>query len=263
MRIGELSRRTGVSVPTIKYYVREGLLPAGRLSSPNQASYDEGHERRLRLVRALLDEGGLSVAAIREVLAAVDDTGRPVHKVLGEAADRLTSRPVGEPDAALDTARSAVAGLLARHGWRVDVKSPQAEALAGALAALQRVGHGAFLEMLDDYADAAERVARADLAYVARNARREDLVESAVVGTVLGDAVLAALRRLAHVDASARAYGDGRGDGNAGGDGGGAVGDGDAGGGCAVEGGGAGGVGDGGGAVGGGDAGGGGHGAGS
>lgn len=29
MRIGELSRRTGVPVPTIKYYVREGLLPPG------------------------------------------------------------------------------------------------------------------------------------------------------------------------------------------------------------------------------------------
>src|SRR2546430_1153453 len=29
MRMGELSRRSGVSVPTIKYYLREGLLPAG------------------------------------------------------------------------------------------------------------------------------------------------------------------------------------------------------------------------------------------
>ena len=64
MRIGELSRRTGVPVPTIKYYVREGLLPAGQLTSPNQASYDDAHERRLRLIRALLDVGGLKVAAI-------------------------------------------------------------------------------------------------------------------------------------------------------------------------------------------------------
>ncbi|MHC3389746.1 MerR family transcriptional regulator [Streptomyces lavendulocolor] len=209
MRIGELSRRTGVSVPTIKYYVREGLLPAGRLSSPNQASYDASHERRLRLVRALLDVGGLSVAAIREVLDAVDDTERPVHKVLGEAADRLAARHVGEPDAALDAARAAVADLVERRGWRVNVKSPQAEALAGALAALERVGHGTFVELLDDYADAAEKVAGVDLAYAARSARREGLVESAVVGTVLGDALLTALRRLAHVDASARAYGDG------------------------------------------------------
>ncbi len=27
MRISELSRRSGVSIPTIKYYLRDGLLP--------------------------------------------------------------------------------------------------------------------------------------------------------------------------------------------------------------------------------------------
>ncbi|MFC9487519.1 MerR family transcriptional regulator, partial [Streptomyces hydrogenans] len=84
MRIGELSRRTGVSVPTIKFYVREGLLPAGRLTSPNQAAYDETHVRRLRLIRALMDVGGLSVAAVREVITAVDDPERPVHALLGD-----------------------------------------------------------------------------------------------------------------------------------------------------------------------------------
>lgn len=89
MRIGELSRRTGVPVPTIKYYVREGLLPPGELSSPNQASYDDGHERRLRLIRALLEVGGLSVAAIGDVLVAIDDKEQPVHKLLGAAAQRL------------------------------------------------------------------------------------------------------------------------------------------------------------------------------
>lgn len=37
------------------------------------------------------------------------------------------------------------------------------------------------------------------------------MVESVVIGTVLGEAVFSALRRLAHVDASARLYGtDGR-----------------------------------------------------
>ena len=30
MRIAELSNRSGVPVPTIKYYLREGLLPFGR-----------------------------------------------------------------------------------------------------------------------------------------------------------------------------------------------------------------------------------------
>ncbi|MFD7326035.1 MerR family transcriptional regulator [Streptomyces sp. NPDC059875] len=209
MRIGELSRRTGVSVPTIKYYVREGLLPAGQLTSPNQASYDETHERRLRLIRALLDVGGLSVAGIREVLAAIEDRERPVHKMLGTAANRVVPRYSEEPGEGVAAARKVVAELIARRGWHVYESNPAAEALAIALAALTEVGHGHFTQVLDAYAGAAEQVAQADLEYVARNVEREDLVESVVVGTVLGDAVFGALRRLAHVDASGRVFGTG------------------------------------------------------
>ncbi|MFF5424962.1 MULTISPECIES: MerR family transcriptional regulator [unclassified Streptomyces] len=217
MRIGELSRRTGVSVPTIKFYVREGLLPAGRLTSPNQASYEEAHVRRLRLIRALLDVGGLSVAAIREVIAAIDDPERPVHKMLGEAAARLVPRyerasdgdsRAGNPaEGSAAVARERVEEIIAARGWRAYRGNPAGEALVAALQALEEVGHGRFAEVLDVYAEAAEKVARADLEYVARNVAREDLVESVVVGTVLGDAVFESLRRLAHVDASDRLFG--------------------------------------------------------
>ncbi|WP_037898165.1 MerR family transcriptional regulator [Streptomyces sp. NRRL S-920] len=209
MRIGELSRRTGVPVPTIKYYVREGLLPPGELSSPNQAHYDEVHERRLRLIRALLEVGGLKVAAIAEVLGAVDDPDRPLHKVLGAAADRLGGQGVAGDDAEAALAKTAVEQLIARRGWRTHESNPAAEDLSRALAAMGRVGHGAFTELLDDYADAAELVARADLGYVDRRVAVEDLVESVVIGTVLGEVVFNAVRRLAHVDASARLYGAG------------------------------------------------------
>ncbi|MFE0737159.1 MerR family transcriptional regulator [Streptomyces sp. NPDC058855] len=227
MRIGELSRRTGVSVPTIKFYVREGLLPAGRLTSPNQASYEEDHVRRLRLIRALLDVGGLSLAAIREVIAAIDDPEQPVHKMLGEAAARLVPRyeraadgraadgraadgraaDGGAAEGSAAVARARVEGIIAARGWRAYQGNPAGEALVAALQALEEVGHGRFAEVLDVYAEAAERVARADLEYVARNVAREDLVESVVVGTVLGDAVFESLRRLAHVDASDRLFG--------------------------------------------------------
>ncbi|MGW2227034.1 MerR family transcriptional regulator [Streptomyces formicae] len=207
MRIGELSRRTGVPVPTIKYYVREGLLAPGELSSPNQAHYDEAHERRLRLIRALLDVGGLKVAAIAEVLGAIDDPGRPLHKVLGAAADRLGGAGGADDDAEATAARDAVQELIARRGWVAHESNPAGEDLARALAAMDRVGHGAFTELLDDYADAAELVARADLGYVGRRVSVDDVVESVVIGTVLGEAVFNAMRRLAHVDASARSYG--------------------------------------------------------
>ncbi|MFE7142628.1 MerR family transcriptional regulator [Streptomyces sp. NPDC057644] len=206
MRIGELSRRSGVPVPTIKYYLREGLLAAGELTSPNQAHYGAGHERRLRLIRALLDVGGLSLAAIGEVLEAMDDPGQPVHKVLGVAADGVT--PTGGEGAGpeLEDAREEVAELLRRRDWQVDEQSSAAESLAEVLAALRRAGHGGYIDLLDLYADAAEPVARADLDYVQRRVAREDLVESVVVGTVLGEAMFGALRRLAHIDVSFRRF---------------------------------------------------------
>ncbi|WP_406426055.1 MerR family transcriptional regulator [Streptomyces sp. NBC_01589] len=196
-------------MPTIKFYVREGLLPAGQLTSPNQASYDSGHERRLKLIRALLDVGGLSLAAIGDVLHTIDDPAQPVHNVLGVAAKRITALEGSEPGPELEDAREEVAELLVRRGWRAAAHSPAGETLAEVLVALRRAGHGGFVELLDDYAAAAEPVARADLDYVGRRVAREDLVESVVVGTVLGEAMFSALRRLAHVDASARAYGDG------------------------------------------------------
>jgi DNA-binding transcriptional MerR regulator len=80
MRIAELSRRSGIPVPTIKYYVREGLLPPGELTSPNQAQYDETHVRRLKLIRALVDVGDLSIAATRDVLASIDSPGKTLHE---------------------------------------------------------------------------------------------------------------------------------------------------------------------------------------
>lgn len=197
-----------MSIPTIKFYVREGLLPAGELTSPNQAAYGETHVQRLRLIRALLDVGGLSVAAIREVILAVDDPERSVHKLLGTVASGLVPRYDRESHAGIEEARKQVAALIAARGWRVQQGNPAAEALAVALAAVDEAGHGGFSQVLDAYADAAERVARADLNYVAGNVAREVLVESVVVGTVIGDAMFSALRRMAQTDTSDRMYGE-------------------------------------------------------
>ncbi|QTD95853.1 zinc-responsive transcriptional regulator [Streptomyces cyanogenus] len=168
MRIGELSRKTGVPVPTIKYYVREGLLRPGKLTSPNQASYGEAHERRLHLIRALLDVGGMKVAEIADVLNAMDDPARPLHKVLGAAASRLGPAYTEHDDTESSAAHAVVADLVSRRGWRTHETNPAAADLAKALAAMARLGHGAFVEVLDAYADAAEQVARADLTYVDR-----------------------------------------------------------------------------------------------
>ncbi|MFC9292688.1 MerR family transcriptional regulator [Streptomyces sp. NPDC057011] len=205
--MGELSRATGVPVPTIKFYLREGLLPAGELTSPNQARYGEEHARRLHLIRALTDVGGLPLASVAKVVEAVEDRGRPVHKLLGAAADTLVPTYEPEPDPATgERARALVEELIARRGWQVHADNPAARALTATAASVLTVGLGDYLDHLDEFAASAERVAEADLAFVARGDGPEDMVERVVAGTVLGDAMLAALRRLAQIDASARRY---------------------------------------------------------
>jgi DNA-binding transcriptional MerR regulator len=205
--MGELSRATGTPVPTIKYYLREGLLPAGELTSPNQAHYGEEHVRRLHLIRALTDVGGLSLAAVGKVVEAVEDRERPVHELLGAAARTVNPAcPEVSDPAAAERARPLVDELIARRGWQIPPGHPAVAVLTAAVASVLAVGHGDYLDHLDEFAAANERIAAADLAFVGRRERPEELVERVVVGTVLGDALLAALRRLAQVDESRRRH---------------------------------------------------------
>ena len=62
MRISELSEASGVPVATLKYYLREGLLPPGESLGATRADYSEDHLRRVRLVRALVDAVGADIA---------------------------------------------------------------------------------------------------------------------------------------------------------------------------------------------------------
>ena len=127
MRIAELSGRSGVPVPTIKYYLREGLLPPGESTQRNQARYDERHLQRLRLVRVLLDVGGLPIAAIRDLLADLDRPDPNLHHALGRALKSASPQPDAEPvDADLALAESEVDALVERRGWRVAAPRPPA-----------------------------------------------------------------------------------------------------------------------------------------
>jgi DNA-binding transcriptional MerR regulator len=204
MRVGELSSRTGIPVPTIKYYLREGLLPAGELTSPNQAQYGEPHIRRLKLVRALVDVGGLSIAAARQVLTALDSPEVPLHTTLA-IAQRAAGPPA--PDGPCrsgphwEQAVDEADDWLRRRGWRVDPDGPARASLAQLLLTLRELGQDDLLGMLDEYATAAERLAVAELALVGRQAGADGQVQAAVLGTVLGDTLLVTLRRLAQENA--------------------------------------------------------------
>ena len=200
MWLAELSERSGVPIPTIKYYRREGLLPAGDPAGATRARYDEGHLERLRLIRALVGVAGMPIARVREVLAVVDDDNVSLTEAMGSAHARLSADPPREPSAA---SLARVAALARGRRWRVAPDSRHARALAAALDAMDDAGVGLGEATLATYADAAAEVARADLASTAELGR-ERAVERAVTGTLLGEPVLLALRRLAQAGLARR-----------------------------------------------------------
>jgi DNA-binding transcriptional MerR regulator len=202
MWISELSRRTGVPVATIKYYLREGLLPPGEAVGATRARYDETHVRRLRLIRALVQAGGLSLSRVRAVLGAVDEESRDMHAVLGAAHGAM----VPEAPAASPQSKERVDRLLADLGWLVHEGSADRTLLAGALDALEGVGYRLDDKMLQAYAEAAEQIGDAEVAHLPAK-DRAGAVEAVVIVTALGGPVLLALRRLAQESASARRYG--------------------------------------------------------
>ena len=99
MRISELAEVTGVPVPTIKYYLREGLLPPGRKVSDRLSEYDEQHARRLGLLRILRVIGDLPVEKLRAVVDGQCHEARPLAPACRrpmDVVDRLVlaQRPV-------------------------------------------------------------------------------------------------------------------------------------------------------------------------
>jgi DNA-binding transcriptional MerR regulator len=204
MRIAELSRRSGVSVPTIKYYVRERLLAPGARTSPNQAQYDEGHLHRLKLIRALVDVGGLSIAATRDVLDSIDSPGT-LHETLGKAQHAVTPTLEAEVDEeSWARASRQVEEFARRRSWEVKPTHPAWQLLTHVLAALDVLGQGDLAALLDDYADVAERIAEFEVPCVLSRQDLDSILESVVIGTALGDSLLAAVRRLAQANVSAR-----------------------------------------------------------
>ena len=70
MRIGELSKRTGVSPRSLRYYEEQGLLASSR-SGAGQRHYSEAEVQRVSLIRQLFD-AGMSSRVIASVLPCVE-----------------------------------------------------------------------------------------------------------------------------------------------------------------------------------------------
>lgn len=72
MRMRDLEKASGVGRETIRFYIREGLLPEPDKASRNSARYSDVHVARLKAIKRLQEERFLPLAVIRTLLEADD-----------------------------------------------------------------------------------------------------------------------------------------------------------------------------------------------
>ena len=94
MKIGELAKRTGTLVETIRYYEREGLMPKPARSHGNYRLYTDNHVERLQFIRhsRSLD---MTLDEIRSLLRfrdAPDENCSEVNALLDEHIEHVANR---------------------------------------------------------------------------------------------------------------------------------------------------------------------------
>ncbi len=86
--IGDLSRRTGVKVPTIRYYEQMGLISAPDRTEGNQRRYERADLDRLTFIRHARDLG-FPIEAIRELLTLSRHPEEPCDRADQIAREQL------------------------------------------------------------------------------------------------------------------------------------------------------------------------------
>lgn len=92
MKIGELARAAGTKAETIRYYEREGILPAADRTHSNYRDYSPRHLAALTFVRRAR-QLGFGMAQVRQLLALSDGADKPCEDV-----DLLVEKQIEEVD---------------------------------------------------------------------------------------------------------------------------------------------------------------------
>ncbi len=217
MRLAELSRRARVPPSSIKFYIREGLLPAGAVHARNQASYGGQHLERLELIRALREVAGLPLEVVGRVTRELDRgwEGDP----FGEAMRAMHGPPAAaatpEDSKARAALRSEVIELLHTLPWTTDdERHLHADELAATLQQVRRYLYPDYpVANLGRYAEIAWLLSETEFALVPGGApepvqaRGDDLAEPmrrAILGSILFERIFTSLRRSANVMRSIR-----------------------------------------------------------
>jgi len=118
LRMRELAAASGVPAPTIKHYLREGLLPEPVKTSRNMAYYPPEFVERIKLIKRLQEERYLPLKAIKTVL----DEGPDRAKAMLELGDQILDRAL-----AGERSRTSAAEVRKRYGVPKEVLDRLAE----------------------------------------------------------------------------------------------------------------------------------------
>jgi DNA-binding transcriptional MerR regulator len=118
LRMRELAEASGVPAPTIKHYLREGLLPEPVKTSRNMAYYPPEFVDRIKLIKRLQEERYLPLKAIKTVLD--EDLGRA--EAMLELGDQILDRAL-----AGERSRTSAAEVRKRYGVPKEVLDRLAE----------------------------------------------------------------------------------------------------------------------------------------
>jgi DNA-binding transcriptional MerR regulator len=205
LTLSQLAAQSATTVPSIKFYLREGILPGGDLSAEHRGFYSAAHVRRLRVVHALRQVGGLSIQAIRGVCQLLDADRPATSGVVARTMDALGRREARRPPWSgreLSRARDEVLEFLEGRGIEVRACAASVERLAAALVALRHaIGPEIAPAHFVPYLEAMLSLAQRDFQdnqhlFADPETAAESAAQAVVLGTVLWEPVLLLLRRI-------------------------------------------------------------------
>jgi len=118
LRMRELAAASGVPAPTIKHYLREGLLPEPVKTSRNMAYYPPEFVERIKLIKRLQEERFMPLKAIKNVLEEDPERARAMLELGDQILDRALA---GE------RSRTSAAEVRKRYGMPKEVLDRLAE----------------------------------------------------------------------------------------------------------------------------------------
>lgn len=111
--IGQLSARTGVKVPTIRFYEEIGLMVAPPRTEGNQRRYDQAEVDRLNFIRNAR-QLGFEVEDIRGLLAMAAEPQASCHQADSIAMNHL--RQIDQRIARLTALRAELSRMIEECG---------------------------------------------------------------------------------------------------------------------------------------------------